>query len=96
MTGPASCCVSIPFGVKQLPDGVVIDHEDVYRGGVRPVLERLGIQAIRADELTGGATVMKSLFASLLSSDVMIADISGSNPNVMYESVPAYASSRVA
>jgi len=61
-----------------------------------PCWNALGIQAIRADELTGGATVMKSLFASLLSSDVMIADISGSNPNVMYESVPAYASSRVA
>ena len=96
MTGPASCYVSIPFGVKHLPDAVVIGHEDIYRGGVRPVLERLGIQAIRADGLTGGATVMKSLFASLLSSGFMIADISGSNPNVMYESVPAHASSRVA
>jgi len=96
VAGPASCCVSIQVGVKHLPDGVVVDHESVYRGGVRTVLERLWTQAIRADELTGGATVMKSLFASLLSSDLMIADISGRNPNVMYESVPAHASSRVA
>jgi len=70
--------------------------DQMHPGGVRTVLERLWTQAIRADELTGGATVMKSLFASLLSSDLMIADISGRNPNVMYESVPAHASSRVA
>jgi len=84
VTGPVSCYVSIPFGVKRLPDGTVIDHEDVYRGGVRPALERLGVQALRADELVGGAIIMKSLFASLVSSDVMIVDITGSNPNVMY------------
>lgn len=85
MTGPFRCYVSAPLGRKSLPDGRTIDHDQVYGEGVRPVLERLGGQAVRLDEIVGGAITMKSVLASLVSCEVMVADITGSNPNVMYE-----------
>jgi tetratricopeptide (TPR) repeat protein len=83
--GPGICYFSTPFGARQLSDGRRINHEQIFHVGVRPVLEKLGLQAVRGDEVTSGAIIMKSVFAVLLGSDVAIADISGGSPNVMYE-----------
>jgi hypothetical protein len=83
--GPGTCYFSTPFGVRQLPDGRRINHDSIFYVGVRPLLEKLGMQAVRGDDVMGGAIIMKSVFAVLLRSDVVIADISGGSPNVMYE-----------
>jgi tetratricopeptide (TPR) repeat protein len=84
VTGRVGCYVSTPFGTKPRSEGGLIDHDQIYQRGVRPALEGLGLEVIRADEMSG-AIVMKSVFDALVSSDVMIADITGGNPNVMYE-----------
>ena len=84
MTTRANCYVSTPFGTKTAVDGRLIDHDHVYLTGIRPALEALGTTVVRADEMSG-ALVMKSVFDALISCDVMVADISAGNANVMYE-----------
>lgn len=84
MATRANCYVSTPFGTKSAADGRLIDHDHVYLTGIRPALEALGTTVLRADEMSG-AIVMKSVFDALIGCEVMVADISGGNANVMYE-----------
>lgn len=81
-----SCYVSIPFGRKADPvTGRMADYDLIYTRVIRPAVEASGLNCVRADELELGTFVMKSVFSAILSSDIMIADVSFANPNVMYE-----------
>jgi|RhiMetdeSRZDD1v2_1073273.scaffolds.fasta_scaffold11099_10 tetratricopeptide (TPR) repeat protein len=74
------CYVSIPFGVK---GGV--DFDWVYRQVVMPAVQDAGLVCQRADELGDVALIQKSILQAVIAADVMIADVSNHNPNVMYE-----------
>jgi len=80
-----TCFVSIPFGVKQDVTGRALDFEYLYATVIRPAVESVGIECRRLDELVAGAIWHKGLFEALVSSDVLIADITTGNPNVFYE-----------
>lgn len=82
-----TCFVSMPFGRKSIaaPGGGVIDFDHLYFQVVKPVVEGLGYTASRSDELGGFAVVHKAQLAAVMNSDAMIADVSGQNPNVLYE-----------
>jgi hypothetical protein len=56
----------------------------IWRRIMSPVLEDLGLSGLRADDLYGH-DVMEDIWSMLLSSEVVVADISGRNPNVFYE-----------
>ena len=80
-----TCYVSMPFGIKPDPiSGMPIDFDRVYHEAVKPAAEAAGLTCVRADELVG-ALIQKSLLTAVLGSEVMIADITTTNPNVMYE-----------
>lgn len=81
-----SCYVSMQFGTKTSPDGIVLDYDFLYREIIRPAVEELGFECHRLDDLmTSGSIWHKTMFAAIISSDVMIADITSSNANVFYE-----------
>ena len=81
-----SCYVSMQFGKKTSPDGVVLDYDFLYRDIIRPAIEELGFECHRLDDLmTSGSIWHKTMFAAIISSDVMIADITSGNANVFYE-----------
>lgn len=81
-----TCFVSMQFGSKTLPDGRVLDYDFLYREIIRPALEAIGFECHRLDDLmTGGSIWHKTMFAAVMSSDVMIADITSGNANVFYE-----------
>src|SRR5689334_8650853 len=81
-----TCFVSMQFGSKTLPDGKVLDYDFLYREIIRPALEEIGFECHRLDDLmTGGSIWHKTMFAAVMSSDVMIADITSGNANVFYE-----------
>jgi predicted nucleotide-binding protein len=63
----------------------VQDFDAVYRDAIRPALEELGYAPRRADELGGFAVIHKAQWAAVMNSEAMIADVSGANPNVLYE-----------
>lgn len=51
----------------------------------QPACEAFGLTAVRADKIADPGDIPDQIFAYLRDSDVVIADLSGANPNVMYE-----------
>jgi len=80
-----SCYVSIPFGIKSDFDGRTLDFDYLYRTVIQPAVQELEMECRRLDEFSPGAIWHKTLFMALISSDLMIADLSTHNANVLYE-----------
>jgi hypothetical protein len=79
------CYVAMPFGVKPRADGSPQDFEFFFREGIKPAIAEFGMDCRRFDDFGVSAFWQKSMFTGIISSDVMIADISTSNPNILYE-----------
>src|ERR1700733_7469768 len=59
--------------------------DEIYEGIIVPAVENSGLEAYRADlDATPGAVTPKML-SELLTARVVIADLTGRNPNVFYE-----------
>lgn len=80
-----SCFVSAPVGVKSEPNGRLLDFDFIYAEVLRPAVEAAGMQCHRLDDFSPNVVWHKTLFAALVSSDLVIADISTNSPNVFYE-----------
>jgi hypothetical protein len=80
-----TCYVSTPFGKKPDSDGRIIDFDPLYFEVIKPVLTEIGFRTMRGDELTGSAFIHKATLAAVMNSDAMVADLTGANPNVLYE-----------
>ena len=80
------CFVLMPFGNK--PDatsGGTIDFDRIYFQAVKPAVEEVGLQPIRADEEKTGGIIHKPMFERLLLCEYAIADLTAANANVFYE-----------
>jgi hypothetical protein len=80
-----SCYVSIPFGVKSDGTGRQLDFDFLYSRVIQPAVQELDIECRRLDDFSPGAIWHKTLFTALLTSELMIADVSTHNANVLYE-----------
>ena len=86
LTATSSLCfVMMPFR-KEL--------NAVYYEFIRPVVERLGLKPLRADEMYSDQSIMENIRASIQQSRLCIADLTSNNPNVMYEVGLAQASGK--
>jgi len=65
--------------------------EDVYHLGIREVVRDLGASCERADEMQYTGGIIEKIYASILSSDAVIAEVTSPNPNVYYEIGYAHA-----
>jgi hypothetical protein len=76
----------MPFGNKTDPrSGIEIDFDRVYEQGIRPAVEGAGLQCVRGDRERTGGIIHTAMFARLLLSEFVIADLTSANPNVFYE-----------
>lgn len=78
---PKLCFVLMPFG-EAWSDRVFIL--------IRNVVESLGLQCLRADNLTG-KIIIEDIWTKINQSAFLIADVTGRNANVMYEVGIAHA-----
>ena len=86
MSNQPLCFVLMPFGSKPDPvGGPSIDFNRVYGLAIRPGIEDADMFPIRADEEKLGGIIHKAMFERLLVCDFAVADLTTSNPNVMYE-----------
>jgi hypothetical protein len=84
-TGPL-CFVLMPFGTKHDPaGGPDIDFNRIYFEAIEPGVRDAGMVPIRADEEQLGGIIHKAMFDRLLRCEYAVADLTTSNPNVMYE-----------
>ena len=73
---PASCFIVMPFGQEW--------SADVHRILAR-ACETAGVRPVRGDDLFTPTDILEDIWQSLNAADFVIADITGRNPNVLYE-----------
>jgi nucleoside 2-deoxyribosyltransferase len=66
----------------------------VYRKLIGPAVRAQGFVALRADELTGSGFIMEQIRSAIQQARFCIADITRSNPNVLYEVGLAHAAGK--
>ena len=57
----------------------------IYRKQIKPTVEALGFKCIRADDIFSPTPILEDVWMHILKSKVIIADVTGRNPNVFYE-----------
>jgi hypothetical protein len=60
-------------------------YDDVYKDAIKIVCDEFNLDAIRADEIYGPGLIIRDIVQRILESQIIIADISPSNPNVYFE-----------
>src|SRR5205085_4199929 len=80
-----SCHVAIPSGVRPDSEGRLVDFESIYRDVLKPAVREMDIDCRRLEEYDVGAIWHKTLITAILTCDLMIADVSTHNANVLYE-----------
>ena len=69
--------------------------DDLYKFGIKEPAEQLGIVAERVDEQIYAEEILERIYRQIDLADMIIADMSGQNPNVFYEVGYAHARSKL-
>jgi len=86
MADQKSCFVVMGFGVKtDYTTGRKLDLNKSYQYLIKPVLEQKGWKCVRADEIPNSGLIDLQMYLELLQADVVIADLSTTNANAIYE-----------
>lgn len=72
-----TCFIMMPFSDPYL--------NQYYQKTIKPAVEELGIKVVRADDIYGVKPVIDDIFYCIKNSNILIADVTGKNPNVNYE-----------
>ena len=81
-----TCFVVMGYGKKtDYKRGRTIDLDKTYNNILKPLIEELGMECVRSDEIIHSGIIDKPMFNQLISADIVIADISTYNPNAFYE-----------
>jgi hypothetical protein len=74
------------FGKKtDFEIGRVLDLDASYTELIKPAVEAAGLKCIRADEIKHSGLIDDPMYEQLLTADVVVADLSTSNRNAIYE-----------
>lgn len=68
--------------------------EDAYKLGIRDACQNAGWDCSRVDEQVFSGIIIEKIYTEIISADLIIADITGQNPNVFYEVGYAHALSK--
>ena len=67
------------------------EFDDIYNDFLYTTLTESGYEVSRADDIQGSQNILRDIVTQLANSNIVIADLSGSNPNVYYELGIAHA-----
>jgi hypothetical protein len=85
-----SCFVIGPIGDELAPAGnekrkTWEDAIEIWETVIAPACASVGLDPLRADQITDSGEITEQTFLHLRDDDVVIADLTQANPNVMYE-----------
>ena len=70
--------------------------DDIYKLGIKDTAEKLGIRAERVDEqIFHKENILERIYGQIDAADLIIADMTGRNPNVFYETGYAHAKGKL-
>ena len=78
-----TCFVISPIG--KTGDDIRKNADEVLEYIINPICKKYGYSVIRADKMANSGLITKAIIEQIISSDLVIADLTGSNPNVFYE-----------
>ncbi|WP_435642606.1 hypothetical protein ACR9VJ_04650 [Streptomyces sp. H49] len=87
---PRKCFVVGPIGDPHAEHGspereAYEHHLGIFEQVIAPACEKYGISAVRADGIAHAGDINEQICRHVVESDLVVADVSGGNPNVMYE-----------
>ncbi|MGW4318883.1 hypothetical protein ACWEMW_06770 [Streptomyces sp. NPDC004684] len=87
---PRRCFVIGPIGDSHAAHGTSEQeayehHLAIFEQVIAPACEKYGITAVRADGIAHAGDINEQICRHVVESDLVVADVSGGNPNVMYE-----------
>ena len=71
------------------------EFDDVYKVGIKETAAELGILAERVDEQLFREGILERIYRQIEAADLIVADMSGQNPNVFYEVGYAHAKGKL-
>ena len=81
-----TCFVVMGFGEKtDYQTQRTLNLDKTYKGIIKPAVEESGLTCIRADDIIHSGVIDKPMYENLLDADLVIADLSTTNPNAIYE-----------
>src|ERR1700760_2910504 len=83
-----NCFVIMGFGEKtdfQSNPQRVLNLNKTYENIIKPMVIEAGLDCVRADEIIHSTVIDKPMYDNLLGADLVIADLSTSNVNAIYE-----------
>ena len=78
-----TCFVVSPIG--DAGSEIRINADKLFKYIISPVCESCGFEPVRVDQINDSDSITQTIIDKLLSSELVIADISGHNPNVFFE-----------
>jgi Tetratricopeptide Repeats-Sensor len=81
-----SCFVIMGFGEKSDPaTGRKLNLDQTYKNVIKPAVASCGYDCVRADEIQHSGVIDVPMYEQLLKADLVIADLSTSNLNAIFE-----------
>ncbi len=81
-----TCFVIMGYGIRtDFSSGRVLDLDKTYENIIKPAVTEMGIICKRADEIRHSGNIDIPMYKYILTSDIVIADLSTYNPNAFYE-----------
>jgi hypothetical protein len=83
-----TCFVVMGFGEKtdyQANPPRVLDLDRTFEDIIHPTVEACGVECVRADKIIHSTVIDKPMYERLLAADLVVADLSTSNANAIYE-----------
>ncbi|MFF5313073.1 hypothetical protein [Streptomyces massasporeus] len=87
---PRKCFVVGPIGDPHAAHGspereAYEHHLGIFEQVIAPACEKYGISTVRADSIAHAGDINEQICRHVVEFDLVVADVSGGNPNVMYE-----------
>lgn len=82
-TGLKDCFIITPIGAMN--SEIFNKADGLIRSVLKPILQEFGFRALPAYEIASSGSITKNLIKHIYEDELVIANLTGLNPNVMYE-----------
>ncbi len=86
------CCVIAPIGGPNSTERRATDG--LLASAIRPALKTFGLEVTAAHEIDESGNIPQQVIMHLVEDDLVIADLTGLNPNVMFELAIRYSAAK--